>query len=214
MNDKDRMARAICSAWPKVPDGCAAVCMDRLVLVGRRSGRSLISRELVPSIPPEGCKHASTVHGARAEAILGGRLPAPERYRHKKRGSVYGLVCTDARFQFSGNREIERALEYRDFAIYQDEETGKFFIRPAGEFKDGRFEPIRAESSLGETFEAMQTEERVRELRLRGRQVMQFLAGALCCTCGEQLGDGEAEIIMDDTGRTMHKDCERDVDHE
>jgi hypothetical protein len=26
-SDLERMAKAICSAWPKTPDGCAAICM-------------------------------------------------------------------------------------------------------------------------------------------------------------------------------------------
>ncbi len=47
------MAKAICSAWPKTPDGCAAICMDRL-----------------GSIPPEGCRHAKDVHGERARNAL------------------------------------------------------------------------------------------------------------------------------------------------
>lgn len=49
----ERMAKAICSAWPKVPDGCAAICMDRL-----------------GNIPPDGCRHAITVHGERARKVL------------------------------------------------------------------------------------------------------------------------------------------------
>jgi hypothetical protein len=51
--DVERMAKAICSAWPKVPDGCAALCMDRL-----------------GDFPPEGCRHAVVVHGFRARMVL------------------------------------------------------------------------------------------------------------------------------------------------
>jgi hypothetical protein len=48
------MAKAICSAWPKVPDGCAAIfCMQRL-----------------GSIPPDGCRYAIEVHGERARKAL------------------------------------------------------------------------------------------------------------------------------------------------
>ena len=53
MPNLERMTRAICAAWPKSPDGCAAICMDRM-----------------GSIPPEGCRHASTVHGNRARRVL------------------------------------------------------------------------------------------------------------------------------------------------
>lgn len=49
----ERMAKAICSAWPRTPDGCAAICMDRL-----------------GGIPPEGCRHAVDVHGKRAKLVL------------------------------------------------------------------------------------------------------------------------------------------------
>lgn len=50
----DRMAKAICSAWPKDPDGCAAICMDRL-----------------GEFPPDGCRHAIAVHGDKAKKVLG-----------------------------------------------------------------------------------------------------------------------------------------------
>lgn len=49
----EKMAIAICSTWPKVPDGCAAICMDRL-----------------GSIPKEGCRYALEVHGQRARKVL------------------------------------------------------------------------------------------------------------------------------------------------
>ena len=49
----EAMARAIRSAWPKTPDGCAAICMDRL-----------------GEIPKDGCRHAIRVHGKRARIAL------------------------------------------------------------------------------------------------------------------------------------------------
>ena len=49
----ERMCVAICSAYPKSPDGCAAICMDRL-----------------GSIPSTGCRYAVTVHGENARKIL------------------------------------------------------------------------------------------------------------------------------------------------
>lgn len=42
------------------------------------------------------------------------------------------------------------------------------------------------------------------------KQLRDFLAGALCCQCGEELGHDE-EIIQDDDGRTIHKTCASDA---
>lgn len=47
------VAVVICRNFPKVPDGCAALCMDRL-----------------GCIPEEGCRHAEVVHRKTAKAIL------------------------------------------------------------------------------------------------------------------------------------------------
>lgn len=44
---------AICQNWSKVPDGCAALCMDRL-----------------GSLPKDGCRYAEDIHGKMAKAIL------------------------------------------------------------------------------------------------------------------------------------------------
>lgn len=51
--DVVKMAKAICSAWPKPPDGCAALCMQRL-----------------GGIPPDGCPWAAEVHGKHALVIM------------------------------------------------------------------------------------------------------------------------------------------------
>ena len=45
--------KASCDTWPKVPDGCAALCMGRL-----------------GGIPREGCAYRVAVHGKRVRAIL------------------------------------------------------------------------------------------------------------------------------------------------
>jgi hypothetical protein len=39
------------------------------------------------------------------------------------------------------------------------------------------------------------------------KQLRDYLAGALCCQCGEPLGHDE-EIVSDDEDRTVHKHCE------
>lgn len=130
-----------------------------------------------------------------------------DRYRHKKRGGTYTLVSADARFQFSGARHIENELEKIDLAVYQDEDSGKMYVRPTFEFEDGRFEKCGPRASLDETFETIQAEDRARELRLLARQVRKFLAGALCAGCGNPLGE-DREVVMNDDGETTHKGCE------
>lgn len=44
--------KVICDHWPRDPNGCAALCMDRL-----------------GSIPKTGCAHRRNVHGKMADAI-------------------------------------------------------------------------------------------------------------------------------------------------
>ena len=55
---QERVALAICRTWPKVPDGCAARCMDRL-----------------GGIPKEGCRYAKNVHGKMAHEIIAAFTP-------------------------------------------------------------------------------------------------------------------------------------------
>lgn len=61
----------------------------------------------------------------------------PQRWRHKARGSTYavvdaqGVVQTDAPLR-----------DYDMVVIYRDEKTGRHYVRPPGEFMDGRFEKI------------------------------------------------------------------------
>jgi hypothetical protein len=53
VHNLELMAKAICSAWSKIPDGCAAICMQRL-----------------GNISPDGCHYAVAVHGERARKVL------------------------------------------------------------------------------------------------------------------------------------------------
>jgi len=58
--------------------------------------------------------------------------------------------------------------------------------------------------------EALRNAERDDDLRTANYQMKQlrdFLAGALCAVCGEELGHDE-EIISDEQDRTIHKHCE------
>ena len=62
-------------------------------------------------------------------------------------------------------------------------------------------------SSFEEAFSQIQAEGDRQHDRLVLRQMRKFLAGALCCHCGDQLGEDE-EIIQDDEERTCHARCE------
>lgn len=71
------LAVILCRAYPKAPDGCAALCMDRL-----------------GCIPAQGCAYALQVWGDMAERILAGKArrivrdiddrPASPNWRPKK----------------------------------------------------------------------------------------------------------------------------------
>lgn len=64
-------------------------------------------------------------------------------------------------------------------------------------------------SDLSGAFHLIQLEGEIREQRNIMLQLRQFLAGALCCVCGEPLGN-EEEIISDDEDRTIHNHCEEE----
>lgn len=38
-------------------------------------------------------------------------------------------------------------------------------------------------------------------------QMRNMIAGALCCHCGEPLGDNDENIISNDEDETIHKNC-------
>lgn len=59
-------------------------------------------------------------------------------YRHKKRGTVYELIC-EAQAQVSHEWPIS---DYALLQVHRDIETGGFWARHAGEFHDGRFEKL------------------------------------------------------------------------
>lgn len=63
-------------------------------------------------------------------------------HRHLQRGSVYRLVG-------SALLQTEEPIGDGAFlALYQDAQ-GAFWVRPAEEFKDGRFEPLTVEADRG-----------------------------------------------------------------
>ena len=55
-----------------------------------------------------------------------------QRFRHRKRGHIYQVISTGI---------LERTME--PVVIYQSEDDGRIWVRPVGEFTDGRFEPIK-----------------------------------------------------------------------
>lgn len=62
---------------------------------------------------------------------------APERWRHKARGSIYTIVDAQGVVQTS-----TLLSDYETVVIYRDEKTGRHYVRPLGEFMDGRFERL------------------------------------------------------------------------
>jgi hypothetical protein len=61
----------------------------------------------------------------------------PDRWRHRVRGSTYRVLYEAARAS-----SVIAALDDMTFVVYQSEEDGLIWVRPALEFFDGRFEFI------------------------------------------------------------------------
>lgn len=64
-------------------------------------------------------------------------LRRPQRWRHRKRGTTYRLLCESAMVQTSTPLK-----DYDSVAVYVDEKTENYCVRPTSEFRDGRFERI------------------------------------------------------------------------
>lgn len=60
------------------------------------------------------------------------------RYRHKIRGGSYKVLRSDATLQ-AGWVGRDRTL----MVVYEDQLSGKVYVRPSDEFWDGRFEEIK-----------------------------------------------------------------------
>lgn len=52
------VCKALCDNWPKIPDGCAALCMQRL-----------------GGLPETGCAYRVQVHGKMARAVIKALAP-------------------------------------------------------------------------------------------------------------------------------------------
>lgn len=60
-----------------------------------------------------------------------------DRYRHKVRGTTYRVLYEAAKAS-----SIIEAIDHMTMVVYQCEESGHVWVRPAIEFFDGRFELI------------------------------------------------------------------------
>lgn len=65
-----------------------------------------------------------------------------DRWRHKKRGTVYEILTDNASLQCSAAPEFESMFDDDHFTVYQNVATGAIYVRPTEEFQDGRFERI------------------------------------------------------------------------
>lgn len=65
-----------------------------------------------------------------------------QKWRHKKRGSVYEIVGTDAAIQIAVKGEDYGWLEEEDFIAYRPVNGHRLFFRVYEEFMDGRFERL------------------------------------------------------------------------
>jgi hypothetical protein len=73
-----------------------------------------------------------------------------DRYRHKVRGTTYRVLYEAAKAS-----SIISALDEMTMVVYQSEEDGLVWIRPASEFFDGRFELVgHAQGALGDCTQA------------------------------------------------------------
>jgi hypothetical protein len=74
-------------------------------------------------------------------------IEAGQLWRHKKRGTTYQVVSAHAALQCSAAPEFEAMFDDDYFVVYRSVATGTFYVRPAPEFADGRFERIVAVSA-------------------------------------------------------------------
>lgn len=102
----------------------------------------LISREAVCKIVADRVtdkfEKKAACHGIRA---LPAALVSGERVHHVKRGSTYRVI---------GRGAIQTDTPLKDYAevvVYQGDADGKLWVRPVGEFDDGRFAAIAVDAS-------------------------------------------------------------------
>ena len=65
-----------------------------------------------------------------------------DKWRHKKRGTVYEVITDSASLQCSAAEEFEIMFDDDTWTVYRNVETGHIWVRPTEEFLDGRFDRI------------------------------------------------------------------------
>jgi hypothetical protein len=63
-------------------------------------------------------------------------------WRHKKRGTVYEILTSDAVLQCATQPEIEDTFEQHKWTVYRNIHSGAIYVRLTVEFMDGRFERV------------------------------------------------------------------------
>jgi hypothetical protein len=63
-------------------------------------------------------------------------------------------------------------------------------------------------SHLKKALDDIHHEDELRGARHQMLHLRKFLADALCCICGERLGEDDHDIMSDNEDRTVHKHCE------
>jgi len=74
--------------------------------------------------------------------MMASEIEVGQQWRHKKRGSVYEIVATDASMQIAVKGEDYGWLEEEDFIAYRPVNGHRLFFRMREEFLDGRFEQM------------------------------------------------------------------------
>ncbi len=65
-----------------------------------------------------------------------------ERWRHRKRGTVYEVITHDASLQCAATPDVEEMFDDCSLTVYRSLDTGAIYVRPTPEFTDGRFERV------------------------------------------------------------------------
>lgn len=64
------------------------------------------------------------------------------RWRHKKRGTVYDVLTHRAGLQCSAEPEFDMKYDDGGWTVYRKVDSDVFWVSPTDEFLDGRFERV------------------------------------------------------------------------